>query len=73
MTQADFCSSRELIIKLREIYKPHPAKLSDRALDLIATTHPDEDVTKLVVSELEFDRDSAFRLGYDAGETPAGC
>lgn len=50
----------------------HFGELSDRALDQIAKTHPDEDVTELVLSTLEFDRDSTFRLGYDAGDTPAG-
>ncbi|GAE08037.1 hypothetical protein JCM10914_4296 [Paenibacillus sp. JCM 10914] len=47
-------------------------ELSDQALNLIATTHPDEDVTQLAIAELEFNRDNTFRLGYDAGETPAG-
>ncbi|MFF2885493.1 leucine-rich repeat domain-containing protein [Paenibacillus sp. NPDC057967] len=47
-------------------------ELIEQALELIARTHPDEDVNELVLSALEFDRDGAFRLGYDAGETPAG-
>lgn len=47
-------------------------ELNDRALDLIAGMHPDEDVNELVLSELAFDKDGTFRLGYDAGDTPAG-
>lgn len=47
-------------------------ELIGQALELIAQAHPDEDVNELVLSALEFDRDGAFRLGYDAGETPAG-
>ena len=47
-------------------------ELNDRALDLIAGMHPDEDVNELVLSELAFDKDGMFRLGYDAGDTPAG-
>ncbi|WP_259391465.1 hypothetical protein [Paenibacillus sp. 1011MAR3C5] len=29
-------------------------------------------MNELVLSALEFDNEGAFRLGYDAGETPAG-
>ncbi|EGL15166.1 MULTISPECIES: hypothetical protein [unclassified Paenibacillus] len=47
-------------------------QLHEQAADLIARTHPDEDVTELVLSELVFDKDAAFRIGYDAGESPAG-
>ncbi|MFD0870429.1 Internalin-J precursor [Chlamydia abortus] len=47
-------------------------ELTLRALDLIAQTHPDEDVSELVLSELRFDGDGTTRLGYDAGDTPAG-
>jgi hypothetical protein len=47
-------------------------ELAEQALGLIAEAHPDEDVTELVLSELGFDRDGIFRLGYDAGDTPAG-
>ncbi|RXZ79428.1 leucine-rich repeat domain-containing protein [Paenibacillaceae bacterium] len=50
----------------------HFDELNGQALNLIGDTHPDEDVTELVLSELEFDSDSTFRLGYDAGDTPAG-
>ncbi|KOR88054.1 leucine-rich repeat domain-containing protein [Paenibacillus solani] len=47
-------------------------ELNDKALNRIAELHPDEDVSELVLSELEFDKDNMFRLGYNAGETPAG-
>lgn len=45
-------------------------QLHEQATDLIARTHPDEDVTELVQSELVFDKGAAFRIGYDAGESP---
>lgn len=47
-------------------------EVNDRALNQIAELHPDEDVNELVLSELEFDKDNTFRLGYNAGDTPAG-
>ncbi|MFC7677638.1 leucine-rich repeat domain-containing protein [Paenibacillus sp. GCM10028914] len=61
--------------KLEPIIKKawgHFDELNDQALGLIAEANPDEDVSELVLTELEFDRDSTFRLGYDAGDTPAG-
>lgn len=50
----------------------HFEKLNDQALGLIAEANPDEDVSELVLTELGFDVDCTFRLGYDAGDTPAG-
>ncbi|WP_248565381.1 hypothetical protein [Paenibacillus sp. L3-i20] len=50
----------------------HFDELSDKALNLIAQMNPDEDVSELILSELEFDREGSFRLGFDAGDTPAG-
>lgn len=47
-------------------------ELNERALEQIASAHPDEDVTELVLSELVFEKDGSFCLGYDAGDTPAG-
>lgn len=47
-------------------------QLHERALKLIASIHPDENVAELAFSELSFDDGSSFRLGYDAGDTPAG-
>ncbi|ETT74641.1 hypothetical protein C173_08561 [Paenibacillus sp. FSL R7-277] len=46
--------------------------LLDRVLQLIADTHPDEDVNELVLADLTFAEDHSFRIGYDAGDTPAG-
>ena len=46
--------------------------LDHRALDLIAENHPDEDVSELVLSELQFAEDGTFQIAYDAGDTPAG-
>jgi hypothetical protein len=68
-------STEEEIKRLSPVIKKaweHFGELIDQALNLIAEMHPDEDVSELVLSELEFDRDSHFRLGYDAGDTPAG-
>lgn len=47
-------------------------KLNDQALRLIAEANPEEDVSELMLTELSFDVDCTFRLGYDAGDTPAG-
>lgn len=47
-------------------------ELHGQAINLIARTHPDEDVNELVFSELEFHEDGTIRFGYDAGDTPAG-
>ena len=38
----------------------------------IAKAHPDEDVSELVLADVEFQDCEVFRLGYDAGDTPAG-
>ncbi|MEK3792175.1 leucine-rich repeat domain-containing protein [Paenibacillus sp. FSL R7-0204] len=46
--------------------------LLDRVLQLIADAHPDEDVNELVLADLTFAEDHSFRIGYDAGDTPAG-
>lgn len=55
---------REVWVRFDELY--------NQALGLIAEANPDEDVSELVLTELGFDKDSTFRLGYDAGDTPAG-
>ncbi|MEN1984605.1 MULTISPECIES: hypothetical protein [Paenibacillus] len=34
--------------------------------------HPDEDVDELILAEVAFEENGNFRLGFDAGETPAG-
>jgi len=47
-------------------------ELDQRALDLIAENHPDEDVSELVMSELQFEKDGTFQIAYDAGDSPAG-
>ncbi|MEK3901800.1 leucine-rich repeat domain-containing protein [Paenibacillus sp. FSL R7-0179] len=47
-------------------------KLLDRVLLQIAGAHPDEDVNELELAELNFADDGSFRIGYDAGDTPAG-
>ncbi|OMG00513.1 leucine-rich repeat domain-containing protein [Paenibacillus sp. FSL R7-0337] len=47
-------------------------KLLDLVLQQIAEAHPDEDVNELELAELIFTEDYSFRIGYDAGDTPAG-
>lgn len=46
--------------------------MRDQALSLIAAAHPDEDVAELTLSELNFAEEGTVRLGFDAGDTPAG-
>ncbi|WP_260986514.1 leucine-rich repeat domain-containing protein [Paenibacillus xylanexedens] len=46
--------------------------LGEQALRTIAEAHPDEDINALVLADAEFQGDQYFRLGYDAGDTPAG-
>lgn len=46
--------------------------LQEQALKTIAEAHPDEDISELVLADAEFQGDGYFRLGYDAGDTPAG-
>ncbi|WP_336759841.1 hypothetical protein [Paenibacillus sp. USHLN196] len=46
--------------------------LGEQALRTIAVAHPDEDINELVLADAEFHEDRYLRLGYDAGDTPAG-
>lgn len=46
--------------------------LAEQALVFIAEAHPDEDISELVLADVEFQDCEVFRLGYDAGDTPAG-
>ncbi|WP_339242175.1 leucine-rich repeat domain-containing protein [Paenibacillus sp. FSL R5-0517] len=46
--------------------------LQEQALKTIAEAHPDEDISELVLADAEFQGDRYLRLGYDAGDTPAG-
>jgi hypothetical protein len=46
--------------------------LGEQALRTIAEAHPDEDINELVLADAEFQEDRYLRLGYDAGDTPAG-
>lgn len=41
------------------------------ALEHIAQLHPDEDVDELILVEVAFEENGNFRLGFDAGDTPA--
>ncbi|WP_338594314.1 leucine-rich repeat domain-containing protein [Paenibacillus sp. Y5S-9] len=46
--------------------------LGEQALKTIAEAHPDEDINALILADAEFQGDQYLRLGYDAGDTPAG-
>lgn len=48
--------------------------IADRwgAFEHIAQLHPDEDVDELILAEVAFEENGNFRLGFDAGDTPAG-
>ncbi|WP_339219318.1 leucine-rich repeat domain-containing protein [Paenibacillus sp. FSL H8-0332] len=57
--------------RIQEVWGELEGRL-DRVLQLIAAAHPDEDVNELVLADLTFAEDHSFRIGYDAGDTPAG-
>ncbi|MGQ8875168.1 leucine-rich repeat domain-containing protein [Paenibacillus sp. TSA_86.1] len=46
--------------------------LRERALHIIGKAHPDEDTSTLVLADAEFQADGSLKLGFDAGDTPAG-
>nr|WP_261764571.1 leucine-rich repeat domain-containing protein [Paenibacillus xylanexedens] len=46
--------------------------LRERALHMIGNAHPDEDVNTLALADVEFQADGSFKLGFDAGDAPAG-
>lgn len=49
--------------------------LDQQARDIIQDDSPDEDVSELVLTDIMFDKSgcySAFALGYDTGNSPAG-
>ena len=46
--------------------------LQEQVLNVIRTAHPDEDVSTLVLADAEFQADGSLKLGFDAGDTPAG-
>ncbi|WP_434751387.1 leucine-rich repeat domain-containing protein [Paenibacillus amylolyticus] len=48
------------------------AVLRERALHIIGKAHPDEDISTLVLADAEFQADGSLKLGFDAGDTPAG-
>lgn len=48
------------------------SELHGAALERIAEAHPDEDVDELTFGELICEADGTLRLGFDAGESPAG-
>ncbi|KQY94858.1 hypothetical protein ASD24_04775 [Paenibacillus sp. Root52] len=62
---------QELSTYIEEVWRQWDL-LCARALEMIAEAHPDEDVNELVLADAEFQPDRFLRLGYDAGETPAG-
>lgn len=50
-------------------------KLDYNAHNVIQAVHPDEDVSKLILADIMFDKSGCYKefaLGYDMGESPAG-
>jgi len=50
-------------------------KLDNEAHKVIQDAHPDEDASKLNLTEIIFDKSGCYKefaLGYDMGESPAG-
>lgn len=50
-------------------------KLDYNAHEVIQAVHPDEDASKLNLTEIIFDKSGCYKefaLGYDMGESPAG-
>ena len=50
-------------------------KLDNEAHKVIQDAHPDEDASKLNLTEIMFDKSGCYKefaLGYDMGESPAG-
>jgi len=50
-------------------------KLDYNAHEVIQAVHPDEDASKLNLTEIMFDKSGCYKefaLGYDMGESPAG-
>jgi hypothetical protein len=46
--------------------------LCERALHVIAEANPEEDVSELLLADAAFEADGSLKLGFDAGDTPAG-
>ena len=59
---------RPLITKLYKNFD----QLNKDALAFIQEKHPNEDVKSLKPSDIILDDEDTFRIGYDAGESPAG-
>ncbi|MFB9077644.1 leucine-rich repeat domain-containing protein [Flavobacterium procerum] len=47
-------------------------QLNQKALAFIQQKHPDENIKVLKPSDIIFDDEESFRIGYDAGDSPAG-
>ncbi|UPK46597.1 leucine-rich repeat domain-containing protein [Paenibacillus pabuli] len=47
-------------------------ELCERTLQVIGNAHPDEDVNGLILADVVFQEGGCLRVGYDAGDTPAG-
>ncbi len=56
---------------ITKLYKNF-AQINQDALAFIQQKHPDENVESLKPSDIIFDDEKTFRIGYDAGESPAG-
>ncbi|ABQ03666.1 leucine-rich repeat domain-containing protein [Flavobacterium johnsoniae] len=63
------------IEKLKTIIKTFGknfSKLNHDAINFIKQQHPNEDVESLKLSDIIFEDENTFRIGFDAGESPAG-
>jgi len=56
---------------ITKLYKNF-AQLNQEALLFIQQKHPDENIETLKPSDIIFDDEESFRIGYDAGDSPAG-
>ncbi|PIH60873.1 leucine-rich repeat domain-containing protein [Paenibacillus sp. LK1] len=56
---------------IEEAWK-HFDELCEQTLQVIGKAHPDEDVNGLILADVVFEEGGCFRIGYDAGDTPAG-
>ncbi|WP_440119187.1 leucine-rich repeat domain-containing protein [Paenibacillus sp. QZ-Y1] len=65
-------AAMEVLIPVIEEAWKHFDELTERTLQLIGEAHPNEDVNELVLADVEFQEGGHFRVGYDAGDTPAG-
>lgn len=67
-TQKEIEKLSSIITKLYKNF----AQLNQKALAFIQQKHPDENIEILKPSEIIFNDEESFKIGYDAGDSPAG-